>query len=144
MDPWWRRTLTARGLLRGALAFASDSLQVGVDPRTDASPAGAYDDDDVEVGVVLAADGPRAYRSVPGVSPFEGPCHAERQGDTTRYLVTVPWDCLGMAPRPGIALGLNLILNDDDGNGRSYWMGLSPGIGEGKRPWVFRDLVLGE
>jgi hypothetical protein len=35
-----------------------------------------------------------------------------------------------------------VIVNDDDGTGRGYWIGLTPGIGEGKRPAAYRDLYL--
>lgn len=122
----------------------SDSLQIAVDPLNDASPEGAYDPDDAEVGLVLAPDGPRAYQSVPAARRLDVPCTARRDGDTTAYLMTIPWGLLGITPRPGLVLGLSFILNDNDGNGRGYWLGLTPGIGEAKRPWVFRDVVLVE
>ena len=34
------------------------------------------------------------------------------------------------------------ILNDDDGAGRHYWMGLTPGIGEMKYPFAYRKFIL--
>jgi hypothetical protein len=40
--------------------------------------------------------------------------------------------------RPGQVVGLDFIANDNDGQGRSYWMGLTPGIGEGKTPEAYR------
>ena len=34
----------------------------------------------------------------------------------------------------------NLIVNDDDGAGRYMWIGITPGIGERKAPFLYRKL----
>jgi len=35
-------------------------------------------------------------------------------------------------------------VNDNDGTGRGYWIGITPGIGESKRPLAYRDVYLAE
>jgi len=40
-------------------------------------------------------------------------------------------------------MAINVVANDDDGQGRAYWMGLTPGIGEAKTPMVYREFVVG-
>jgi len=39
-------------------------------------------------------------------------------------------------------IAVNFIANDNDGQGRGYWMGLTPGIGEGKNPEAYREFVV--
>ena len=61
-----------------------------------------------------------------------------RQGTVTHYNVRVPWVTLGLNERPRHGLRLNVIANDDDGNGRKGWMQLSDGIGKVKNASLFR------
>lgn len=122
----------------------SDSLQVAIDPDNDAGPADGFDEDDVEIGCVLTRGGPRVFMTAPVIKPLRLACHAHRRGKDTVYQLAVPWSLLGVSPLPGKVFSFNFIVNDNDGQGRAYWMGPRPGIGEGKRPGMFLDLWLAE
>ena len=59
------------------------------------------------------------------------------------YETTLPWSLLNIPePRPGTVMAINLIANDNDGHGRGYWMGLTPGIGEAKNPQAYREFIV--
>ncbi len=119
-----------------------DSVQLAFDPLNDASATGGYDADDREYGLVLGPRGARLLETVPQMRTLDRPVTAVREGQETRYQVALPWTPIGLAPRAGQVFGFNVIINQNNGHGRAYWMGLTPGIGESKRPGVFRDLYL--
>ena len=61
------------------------------------------------------------------------------------YEARVPWSELDMPPpQAGDLLVINFIANENDGQGRACWMGLTPGIGEAKAPHVYRRFVVGK
>lgn len=119
----------------------SDSLQIALDPGNDSRDG--FDEDDREFGLVLAEAGPRAHLTYPlPRRALDASVAAARRETQTVYEALVPWEALDMAPPgPGRLLALNFIANEDDGQGRAYWMGLTPGIGEGKSPQVYRRFV---
>jgi hypothetical protein len=121
--------------------WTSDSLQVAVDPRNNSTDA--FDADDRELGLVLGADGPHVYLTVPGPGrSLEVPVAIRREGTVTTYEAFLPWSALDVpVPARGQVLAINFIANDNDGNGRNYWMGLTPGIGESKLPAAYREFV---
>jgi len=123
--------------------WESDSIQIALDPTND-SLAG-FDADDREVGLVLGAAGPRAFISYPAPRrQMEAPLAIRRSGSQTMYEALFPWEGIGATPPvPGQVLAVNFIANDNDGRGRAYWMGLTPGIGEGKTPSAYREFVYG-
>lgn len=123
--------------------WGSDSVQVAIDPLGDG--AAGYDVDDREVGLVLGDDGPHIHRSVPGpAAPLAAAEAAFRRGPgRTVYEARIPWAALGLpAPAPGQVMALNFIVNDNDGGGRAYWLGLTPGIGEAKTPGAYRRFAV--
>ncbi len=122
--------------------WQSDSLQLAFDTRNDAMGTDEFGEDDIELGCVFAKGKARVFMTAPESRPLSVPCAARREGSTTIYELGIPWDLLGITPRPGRILAFNLIANDNDGHGREYWMGLTPGIGEAKRPAAYRDLYL--
>jgi len=71
------------------------------------------------------------------------PAASRREAGATVYEMLVPWRRLDPS---GVVAGrvfrMNVIANDSDGRGRKCWIGLTPGIAEGKRPAVFRQWVL--
>jgi len=119
----------------------SDSIQIALDPDNDS--AGRFDDDDREVGLVLGAQGPMAYVTYPlPRHALQVPLAIRRAAGQTLYEALLPWDQLGVSPPiPGRLLALDFIANENDGQGRAGWMGLTPGIGEAKRPEVYRRFV---
>jgi len=122
--------------------WQSDSLQVAFDPLNDAAESSEFNQDDVELGCVLGAKGPAAFVTQPGGERASFPCAIRREGAATVYEIAVPWKQLHLRPARGEVLSFNFIVNDNDGQGRAYWMGLRPGIGEGKRPFAYLDLYL--
>ena len=119
-----------------------DSIQLAFDPLNDAGAAGGYDKDDVEFGLVIGANGAKAARTVPTTRALDVPVSGRVDGAEATYYAAFPWALLGVKPAPGKVFGFNFIINQNNGNGRAYWMGLTPGIGEAKRPSVFKDLYL--
>ena len=104
---------------------------------------GGFNADDREFGLVLGPTGAKALQTVPERRALDVPVAIERQGEDTVYRVALPWDLIGVKPLAGNVLGLSFIVNQNNGQGRGYWMGLTPGIGEAKRPVAYRDLYLG-
>jgi hypothetical protein len=130
----------------GARDFpGSDSIQIGIDPV--GAAFGAYDKSCREIGLVLGKNGPRAFVLTPGTGTQKLPCRfgADRKGTVTRYALFVRWSDLAISPpQAGRVLAMNFIVNENDGQGRGSWMGLTPGIGESKAPEKFRSFVLSE
>lgn len=122
--------------------WTSDSLQVAVDPRNNSTDA--FDGDDRELGLVLGADGPHVYLDYPAPArSLDVPVAVRREGTVTTYEAFLPWSALDIpAPTRGQVVAINFIANDNDGNGRNYWMGLTPGIGESKCPSAYREFVV--
>ncbi|NLX04957.1 MAG: hypothetical protein GXY33_07420 [Phycisphaerae bacterium] len=127
--------------------WQSDSLQLGIDPHNDSTAN--YDENDTELGFAGATDGEPAARIS---APVPGPLackHLKIERDetakTTRYQAVIGWDIvLGKNagdPR-GTVMAINLIANDNDGQGRACWIGLTPGIGEEKRPAQYLRFVV--
>ncbi|MGQ9729882.1 MAG: sugar-binding protein [Candidatus Zipacnadales bacterium] len=131
-------------LVEGGTFWNSDSLQLALDPGNNSR--NGFDEDDREIGFVLAADGPRAYLTYPEPGKrLTIPLAIIRQGTTTTYEASVPWEVIEVpAPAAGDVRAINFIANENDGPGRAYWMGLTPGIGEGKAPQSYRKFVLVE
>jgi hypothetical protein len=64
-------------------------------------------------------------------------------GDRTTYEVSWPLSALALSAasvRAGLAL--NLLVNDDDGEGRNGWIELAPGLGLSKEPAKFPIISL--
>jgi hypothetical protein len=122
--------------------WQADSLQIGLDPLNDAPTLAGYLPDDREFGLVLGPNGARVTETAPQPGRLDVPVAIERQGTDTIYRVALPWAVIGTRPTAGAALGLSFIVNQNNGQGRGYWMGLTPGIGEAKRPLAFRKLYL--
>lgn len=130
--------------------FAGDSLQLAFDTRCDGAPSlKSYDGNDHEFGLALCPQGPTFVRYYGGENPKVPEAvvgvklSVEQKGTVTYYQVAIPWAALApLYPTPGRRFGFNFIVNDNDGHGRKYWMGLTPGIGEMKYPHLFEKFVL--
>jgi len=123
-----------------------DSIQIAIDPARDRN-AGAYAGDDSEFGLALLSSGPAATAWVTpaGAAGFSAQVQAW-QPSSSEWIVeaAIPLAALGLlAPATGRTIGLSALVNDDDGGGREGWVEWTPGIGLGKDPSAFGDLVLG-
>jgi MYXO-CTERM domain-containing protein len=66
-----------------------------------------------------------------------------REGSTTRYEIRIQNSALpGLRLEQGTRLGFSLLVNDADGAGREGWLEWTSGIGSGKAPSLFGDLLL--
>ena len=84
---------------------------------------------------------PAGWKSTAGDVQYD----VRRAGHTTTYVFVFPWPVLAPAAgEAGTIFGLNFIVNDDDGRGRTGWLGITGGIGEGKIPRLFRKVLLVE
>lgn len=124
--------------------WQSDSVQLALDPLNDAGATPGFLGDDREFGLVLGPNGARALETVPERRRLDVPVAIVRQGQDTTYQVALPWDLIGIRPQAGRVLGLSFLVNQNNGQGRQYWMSLTPGIGEAKRPVAYKDLYLAE
>jgi len=128
--------------------WTGDAIQLAIDGGNDAQPNRGYDNNDSEYGLALGPAGqPVVWRwqAPAGIATgpvAQVPVRVERQGTRTVYRIAVPWRDLGIQPRPGRVFGLNFIVPDNDGNGREFWIGLTPGIAEAKLPAFYKKFVL--
>jgi uncharacterized protein (TIGR03382 family) len=125
------------------LIWASDSVQLALD--TGCTGGLGYDDvDDHEINLALANGQTVTFR-------FHGPAGASdaftaevaRNGSQTLYEMFIPTSAL-----PGINLSVgqricySFLVNEDDAGGRIGWIEWTPGIGSGKAPAYFGDILL--
>ena len=133
--------------------WRDDSIQIGFDVAGDAQPVAnvpQYDGvDDVEIGLALTADGPIAYawdnpRSEAGLLESANFAIArDEAAKVTRYEIALPWASLGLAAAPaGRWMGMNVLVNDNDGKGRRGWLEWAPGIGYAKDPSQFPKVLI--
>lgn len=125
-----------------------DGLQFLFDPtRTETEKAGKYD---YSLGV--GTQGPQAWCHLSahssvneGAAPFKiasQPLPGSAGG--IRYEVAIPWKSLApFKPEARANLGMTMILNEDDGNGRTGFMGWFSGA-HSKQLDLVGDVILGE
>jgi len=130
-----------------------DSIQIGLDLGSDARPNEPYDANDLEIEVGHKADGPawcylgacpEGWPQAELSSRLKGVVRPNREDGFVTYEVLVPADLLVsvMSLTPDSVIGFSILVNDNDGDGRSGWQELTPGIGLGKRPSEFAWLWL--
>jgi len=113
---------------------------MALDPKNDSLED--FNKDDIEIGLVLGKNQPVLYRTAPDLKILAGEVSIQWTGTEILYEAAIPWHELGIEPpQPGKVMAINFIVNDNDGQGRLYWMGLTPGIAEGKNPGVYRKWV---
>lgn len=122
--------------------WTKDSLQIAWD-MSNHSDVG-YGDQCLEIGVFQTADGPEVRETFPMMERrADIPALIRRRDKVTEYELLVPWSALGLKEEPSAAVfRMNIVANDCDGTQRKCWAGLSPGIGEGKRPAAFRQWMI--
>jgi hypothetical protein len=128
--------------------WCQDGLQFLVDPaRADVVKQGKYD-----YIAAVGQKGPQAWCALsantglaPGGDVPEIKVAARRAQDGTggiTYEVAIPWARVTpFQPAPGANLGLSLILNEDDGQGRDSFMGWFGGV-HSKQLDLVGDLIL--
>ncbi len=124
--------------------WQKDSLQIAWDMGNRAESG--YDRQCLELGVFRTPSGTGIYRVYPdsnALAPGEVMAGSRREEGVTNYEVLIPWCLLDAAGvKHGRVFRMNLIANDNDGRRRKCWIGLTPGIGEGKHPSFFQQWVI--
>ena len=120
-----------------------DGLQLLIDPcRTAAEKTGKID-----LAVSDTPEGPRAWcylSAHPSVAtgPVAVQVAARSSANRRDVELAIPWKLLApFQPEPGANLGLALILNEDDGNGRVGFNGWFSGV-HSKQLDLVGDLIL--
>lgn len=132
-----------------------DSLQIAIDGANDALPNETFDKNDFEFEIALLRNGDKMVYATQYPEGFiasvvEEYCEAAiiRDDASNRmvYEVRIPGAILpGMTLKAGSVAGFSFIVNDNDGpspGDREGWLELTPGIGYGKDPSLYYDLVL--
>ncbi len=130
-------------------AWNGDSIQLAFDTMNDAQE-GVFEfgKDDTEFIAWLGPKGPQLACTYSVSGEFGAPVpgakvEITREGGMTRYRLAIPWKALGkLTPMPGRLFGMNFIVNQNNGKERSYWLGLTEGIGEMKYPWLYKKFRL--
>lgn len=134
--------------------WRADSIQVAVDTGGDGTTYAnmlSFDEvNDVEFGLALGDDGKVLVHFWSNPKGQIGPIDLKdaailRDDDagTTRYEVRIPWEVMGITDSPsGQWMGLNFIINDNDGHERRGWIEWSPGIGYEKNASHFPKIWL--
>ncbi len=96
-----------------------------------------------DVAIPAAGGGALTYRR----SPTEGPApelsaSGTRNGTLTTYSVDIPWSLIGVTKPETTAIGFALLVNDDDGAGRTGWLEWFDGVGMSKDPSRYGPLVI--
>ncbi len=132
--------------------WQSDSIQIGLDTAGDAKPCSnvpQYDGvNDVEFGLASGAGG-AGEKAI--AFAWEDPRKGQRgwklkqfavvrdeASKTTFYEAMIPWSKLPIKHAPtGKWMGVNIVVNDNDGKGRRGWLEWASGISLGKDPSLF-------
>ena len=140
-DPVFCQPFSGREIWKG------DAIQLAFDSDCDAIPGG-YDQNDSEFGFALTPGGPLAWRwharaGKSAGAPVSLPLRILRKNGKVIYRAAIPWEELSdSVPRPGRLFGFNFIAGSNNGFGRNYWIGIAPGIVEGKKPELFPKFML--
>jgi len=130
----------------GSGIWKDDSIQIGLSYGGIANP-----DLDLftEIGFALTSDGPliQRYSNEEGATGIteKGQVAITRVGTTTTYEVCMPWSELiidNTVLAGGSAVRFNMIVNDNDGNGRWGWIEYGEGIGLEKDGSLFGRIRL--
>lgn len=135
--------------------WMGDGIQLALDMGDDARPASnlpAYDGrNDVELGLALSPDGPIVHvwahpHHAPGAADLaDVAVIRDEDASVTRYEAAIPWRTLGWT---GLVanqwMGMNLVVNDNDGADRRGALQWSDGMVYGKDPSRFPKVLLAE
>ncbi|MCX7957718.1 MAG: hypothetical protein N3B13_01570 [Deltaproteobacteria bacterium] len=125
--------------------WKGDSVQIAFDADFDKTEMTYDSDGDYEIGFAVVNNSVSSYR---WVSPITAPSLKmvsayKKSGDTLSYEVSIPFSNLfPLKPVIGKLLGVSFLINDNDGSGREGFVQFTDGIGLGKNPSAFGEMVL--
>ncbi len=125
--------------------WKGDSIQMAFDADYDKTPMTYDTDGDYELGFALVNNSISFYR---WVAPITAPSLKvfsayKKSFDTITYELSIPFS--NISPfRSGIGnlAGVSFLINDNDGDGRKGFVQFTDGIGLGKDPSSFAELIL--
>ena len=129
---------------KGYKAYKADNIQLVLDMLCDKYQG--YNEDDYQYGLTLTPRGSEFYVRNRVRAEIEKSIaleikREEKEGKTI-YEAFFPWDeILSSIPKGGKKIGFNVLINNNDGLGRSY-IELTRGIGDIKDSSYFCDMVL--
>jgi hypothetical protein len=133
----------------GSNIWRGDSLQIAFNTMNDAREGFAvYSPTDYEFAVALTKGGPTVARLYGPKGVALGviitvKANIQRVPGGVAYQVAFPWrEIAPLAATKGRIFAFNFIANDNDGGGRRFWCGLTPGIGDMKNPAAYRKFIL--
>ncbi|MEK6795760.1 MAG: sugar-binding protein [Spirochaetota bacterium] len=121
--------------------WKSDSIQLALDYEGES--LGVYDGNDREIGLVIGANGPKAsLYTTKSWLPLSMKFAGRHENGVTTYEAFITWKELDLpVPAAGKLMPMSFIVNENDGQGRGSWMGLTAGIGESKAPVNYRSFL---
>jgi len=127
----------------GGDIWQGDSVQVGLALSPLEDIQGVYY---AEGGLALTQRGKLLWVwHAPGI-PFEGEFQElnfviKHQGNETVYEAAIPYRALNFGLSSGVWIGLDIMVNDNDGEGRKGWIEWGRGLGREKNPHLFWDMI---
>jgi len=127
----------------GGEIWKGDSIQIGLGLSPLEDIAGVYY---AEGAMALTQRGKLLWvYHAPGI-PYEGEFQElnfaiGRQGNEIIYEAAIPYRSLNFPISSGAWIGLDIMVNDNDGQGRKSWMEWGGGLGKEKNPRLFWDMV---
>jgi hypothetical protein len=130
---------------RGLDAWNGDSIQLSFDPTR----AGGFSAEKAHIrytGGLLASGADLGCETGDMAPGIKYNFYRDEATQTTYYLMAFPWDALGSLgagspPPDGTDIGFTLLVNNNDGFGRTGWLSYMYGIATGKNPYQFGDLI---
>ncbi|WP_161952919.1 sugar-binding protein [Paenibacillus sp. EZ-K15] len=121
----------------------NDSIQFAIAPGIPGESQGFY-----EFGIADTPDGAQVYRwsnlegkIAEAVQRAKAEVIRDEEQKLTTYRLALPWSELTpIKPDRGEVISFSLLVNDNDGNGRRGWVEWASGIGNEKRPSLFRSM----
>jgi hypothetical protein len=134
--------------------WLQDSVQLAFDTLRNGGKHG-YTDDDFEYSIIQTAAGAQVHALVVSSERYDAYMHKKlglvpslpvaivRSPNKTIY--EFAFSPVWVSPfrlEAGNIMRWSLIVNNNDGNGRTGWLEITPGIGKSKQPGKFLDMVL--
>ncbi|MBC7326590.1 cellulase family glycosylhydrolase [bacterium] len=130
----------------GGDIWQGDSVQIGLALSPLEDVQGVFY---AEGGLALTQRGKLLWVwHAPGI-PFEGEFNElnfsiRRQGNEIIYEAAIPYREINFTLSSGSWIGLDIMVNDNDGQGRKCWLEWGKGLGKTKNPRLFWDMVFVE
>jgi hypothetical protein len=119
--------------------WVGDSIQVAVDPERDSGAA--YDANDTEFGVARTDSDVvfHVWQRGAGAAPqrIDRDVRRDEAGGMTRYTLRMPYEAMGLTGAGDPEFAIDVIVNDNDGAGRTAFLEWTPGIAYEKAPEIF-------